>query len=172
MYHPKSQVKSNLYTNGNEYYLLNTKILYTGYYYETSEGKKYTGKFPLDGQNTLLTPFEQPTETTQDIEGTSPQILQSSAVDNYNNKPVQPRFLPTPYQSTPTNAQGSLGEYQRYFAKKTNELIYMEISEDTYNKLTNKDPNIAFELYEVVSMPWSLISLVLNGAQAEIIERN
>jgi len=51
-YYPKSQIKTNLYTNGNDYRI--SDKFYKGYYYETSSGKKYTGKFPGDGNNDSL----------------------------------------------------------------------------------------------------------------------
>ena len=54
MYYPKSQIKSNLYTNGEEYINSITNITYRGYYYELSNGKSYTGKTPEDGPNILL----------------------------------------------------------------------------------------------------------------------
>ena len=41
-YYPKSQIKSNLFTNGKEYSLSSTKEEYTGYYYKISNGNKYT----------------------------------------------------------------------------------------------------------------------------------
>jgi uncharacterized protein (DUF2147 family) len=59
MYFPKSQIKSNLFTNGNEYILSTTQQEYKGYYYEISNGRKYTGKTPQDGQNILLLPLTQ-----------------------------------------------------------------------------------------------------------------
>ena len=41
MYYPKSQVKTNLYTNGNELVYINKQdTYYIGYYYELSTGKK------------------------------------------------------------------------------------------------------------------------------------
>ena len=43
-YYPKSQVKTNLYTNGGELIVYSTKEEYKGYYFETSTGKKYAGK--------------------------------------------------------------------------------------------------------------------------------
>jgi len=45
-YYPKSQIKTNLYTNGNEYILATTGENYKGYYYTISTGKKYVGKIP------------------------------------------------------------------------------------------------------------------------------
>ena len=36
MYYPKSQIKTNLYTNGVEYILSTTKSGYSGFYYQIS----------------------------------------------------------------------------------------------------------------------------------------
>ena len=49
-YYPLSQIKTNLYTNGNEYVLNPNDIstMYSGYYWKTSDGKIYTGKTPQD----------------------------------------------------------------------------------------------------------------------------
>ena len=33
MYYPKSQIKTNLYTNGDKFALASTNETYTGYYY-------------------------------------------------------------------------------------------------------------------------------------------
>ena len=53
-YYPKSQIKTNLYTNGEELILSNTNEDYIGYYYEISNGDKFTGKYPNDGRNIAL----------------------------------------------------------------------------------------------------------------------
>ena len=61
-YYPKSQIKTNLYANGSDTKLstqtpqqsLTLINFYTGPYYETSNGNKYTGKFPGDGVNSPL----------------------------------------------------------------------------------------------------------------------
>jgi hypothetical protein len=54
MYYPKSQIKTNLYTNGSELVTTTNNQLYQGYYYETSNGQLFTGKNPQDGPNILL----------------------------------------------------------------------------------------------------------------------
>lgn len=47
MYYPLSQIKTNLYTGGNEYALKsNPRTPYIGYYYKTSIGQSFTGKTP------------------------------------------------------------------------------------------------------------------------------
>ena len=45
MYYPKSQIQTNLYSNG-DLIVLSTKEIYTGYYWTTSGGRSYSGKTP------------------------------------------------------------------------------------------------------------------------------
>jgi hypothetical protein len=53
MYYPKSQIKTNLFTNGDEYYISTNGESYKGYYYKTSNGQVFTGKTPDDRPNIL-----------------------------------------------------------------------------------------------------------------------
>ena len=43
-----------------------------------------------------------------------------------------------------------------YFCKKSNEILYLEISKDTYNKLISKDSTIAFQYYIPFNIPWQI----------------
>ena len=45
MYYPKSQIQTNLYSNG-DLMVLSTKEAYTGYYWTTSGGRSYSGRTP------------------------------------------------------------------------------------------------------------------------------
>lgn len=179
MYYPKSQIKENLYTNGTEYYLSSTGQSYTGYYYELSNGKRYTGKTSLGSGGILLTRLSgNPTNlniTTEDIEGNSPEILQSAYVKNYNNTPVIPRSIPSPYKSTISGEDIAQGEYKRYFVKKNNEFIYYEITPLDFNLLQTQSPDIAFNLFSSVELTWILISANsisrANKKTVELIEK-
>ena len=55
MYYPKSQVKTNLYSNNN-FAILATRELYTGPYWKNSSGKYYTGATPQDLPTQELVP--------------------------------------------------------------------------------------------------------------------
>ncbi len=155
MYFPKSQIKSNLFTNGNEYILSTTKEEYKGYYYEISNGRKYTGKTPQDGQNILLIvqnsiqSITPPTPPTTDL--TSPIIysLNESISNSLPNRSL-PQYNPT----TPTQKDISLGVFQRFFCKKNNELIYVEINQPTYSQLKAKSSQIAWDLYTPLDTLW------------------
>jgi hypothetical protein len=54
MYYPKSQITTNLSTNGKEFQIVGTSEYYIGSYFKTSNGRFYTGKTPQDGNNLLI----------------------------------------------------------------------------------------------------------------------
>jgi len=158
MYYPLSQITPNLYTNGEEYVIAATNAPYTGYYWKTSTGKSYTGKTPQDTPTEELIPFS--------VEGGS---RQSNVINTYYNDnddiaanylnlvdPPPPNAIPTYFATLPTPQDYQNTEFRRYFCKKTNEIIYLEISKETYDKLLAKDPKTLFELYVPFNLPWQL----------------
>ena len=126
MYYPKSQIITNLSSNGDlEYKSDNTP--YSGFYYRLSNGKLFTGKTPQDGPNEEL-------------------------------------IMPSPEGEISTINDGKV---PIYFCKKANELIYIEISKDTFNKLTNQDPNIYWQLYVPFQINWKL-----TGSREDVFRVN
>jgi hypothetical protein len=179
MYFPKSQIKSNLYTNGGEYILSTTKENYIGYYYEVSTGQRFTGKTPQDGPNIPLLPprkninpethpDEGPIENTG-IRYVDPELFPLQT-------PINLRFIPIPNPTLPTDQDNQLGVYTRYFCKKNNELKYMEIDKNTFQLLSTRANNIAWDLYTPVSTLWYLRGNVdsygANKGLISLIEKN
>jgi hypothetical protein len=185
-YYPSSQIKPNQYTNGGEYILSTTKENYKGYYYELSNGRKYTGKSPQDKPNILLSTFSQVGNTPQ-----PPLPLNNNNYDDNNinlvndvptfsiilpngntqEKPYptevdtsmyflsnnfQPRSIPSYNPTTPTPLDYNLGVFSLYFCKKINELKYIEIDKNTYSQLLSKSPQIAWDLYTPLTTLWYL----------------
>lgn len=153
MYYPQSQIKSNLYTNGGDYILSTTKEEYTGYFYELSNGKKYTGKNPQDGPNILLITSEKIITGTEQF---AYEGIITLPEDYYVGKSLPPRSLPQSNPTIPTQQDYDLGAFQRFFCKKNNELIYLEINKDTYNLLQINSPTIAGDLYTAKYILWYL----------------
>jgi hypothetical protein len=48
MYFPQSQIKTNLYTNGDEFVVKSTDQNYVGSYWKTSSGQFFSKKNPQD----------------------------------------------------------------------------------------------------------------------------
>jgi hypothetical protein len=168
-YYPLSQIKPNLYTNGDEYVLSTNKEKYTGYYYEISNGKKFTGKTPQDGFNIqlIINPaYSTNNEIIYDKINNQSYIAYElpTAGDNFTaieyanlTQNTKPRILPTPNPTTPTQQDYTTGVFTRYFCKKNNENIYFEIDKQTFTLLSSNSPQIAFDLYSSALTLWYLI---------------
>jgi hypothetical protein len=177
MYFPKSQIKSNLYTNGGEYILSTTKQDYKGYYYEVATGQRFTGKTPQDGPNiSLLLPFEPILSETLNTPGLTYVETQDLLSEGFYQPTLPLRLLPQPNPTFPTDQDNQLGVYTRYFCKKNNELKYMEIDKNTFQLLSTRANNIAWDLYTPVSTLWYIngdsSSYKANKGLISLIEKN
>jgi hypothetical protein len=152
-YYPKSQVKTSLYTPGNEYALSTTGENYIGYYYETSTGQAFSGKNPQQGLNIPLVIFTPSPSNSPQFDGPSTQI---TSLNSTISPSLPTRFLPPPNPTLPTDQDKQKGQFTRYFCKKTNELVYIEISKTTFTQLSTKSPDIAWDLYDPISLLWQI----------------
>lgn len=171
MYFPQSQIKTDLYTNGGEFVLLSTNQNYQGPYWSTSSGKYYTKKNPQD------IPYEELLKKTSiDISSNSvipiSSISDSGSITNSNydfetvrnydlirgldiNNPII-QSIPQYSFPNPTEKDYNLGAFTRYLCKRTNQNIYIEINEDTFNGLKDASPEYLFSLYTPFSITWTL----------------
>jgi len=163
MYYPLSQIKTNLYTNGGEYTTISSGQNYTGYYFKTSTGKYYTGKTPQDLPNEELTPITNitsiPSSDTQTRTSLNVDIEEIKNIPyiNLSNTDVNKvSYLPyyNPQLPSPQNYQN--GVFRRFFCKKTNEVLYIEIDLNQYKNLATKNPQTLWQLYEPFNISWQL----------------
>jgi hypothetical protein len=166
-YYPLSQIKTNLYTNGQEF--TSTPNIpsnsYIGSYWSTSDGKFFTGKTPQDTPNSEIFKIpnndfiisQPPSQIT--LLDVAPSEIQPSLKTYIVTKKIDPNFsisVPTQNITLPTIQDYQIGEFRRYFCKKTNELLYIEIDKSTYDKLVNKDPQIIWQLYTPINLAWQI----------------
>jgi len=161
MYFPQSQITPNQYTNGGEFQIKSNGNPYTGYYFITSTNQYFTGRNQND------TPVNELTKISNDAsinallasENTIlPEVITITDY-TYNNiiaKPSTVLFKPIYNPNTPTQQDYQIGEYRRYFCKKTNEIIYLEIDKTTFDKLVAQSPDILWSLYQPFDIPWNL----------------
>ena len=169
MYFPKSQITTNLSTNGKEFKIVNNDEFYTGFYFSTSDGRYYTGKTPQDGNNLLL--IREETRDSQleltDSLSNNLNIIPPRILESYNNRSTLPDILeskniisPVPPQGNivfPTEGEYETGEYQRFFLKHNVNNIYLEVNQLTYNNFFNQNPIAPFQLYTAIKIDWILV---------------
>jgi len=163
MYYPKSKIIVDQYTAGEELVYLKTDIFYQGYYYVVADGRIYTGKNPNDGISKELQAIptykqrktdnvEASTLNIQDLSEAEPSNLEYDQIRRKTNKQPAAKSLIEPQYSLPNVSYPS---FIRYFAKRTNGSVFIEINKDTYNKLANKDRLYNWPAYTVFTLPWT-----------------
>ena len=174
MYYPESQIITNLYTAGGEYEILSSRQEYIGYYWKSATGKYFTGNTPQSPNSLELLPanlindiFDNPTSQVYltfypdddvdpgyiDYSTSPPNFYLISQGISLQNRQLWPSY----FLNIPTNKDYQIGEYKRYFCKKSNELIYLEISKDYYNKLLVNDQTVAFQYFIPFNITWKLL---------------
>jgi len=176
MYFPKNKIKTGFTSNGDLKIKLSDQPYY-GPYFKTSTGKIYAGDTPNYDNLVELSPNTIPViDGSKNDELASDERFDGGINGDYSDQrgiklgdpvPQPPKFSPP----NPTNQELSQGEYVRYFAKRTNQLIYIEINQQTYDKLKSKDPTILWPLYDCLYMVYSVTSDILNQKLALQIER-
>jgi hypothetical protein len=160
MYYPLSQIITNIYANPGELEYKSSRKPYTGYYWKNSKGQLYSGKTPQDLPTEELIQVTNLLENTTESSILNTSIYYNLSVENsqYINltNPSSPGFLPYYSPTLPTQQDYQIGEMRRYFCKKTNENIYLEINNNTYIKILGKDPTIAYQYYIPFNIPWQL----------------
>lgn len=174
-YFPKSQIQTNLYTEGEEYVIASSKESYTGFYFKLSTGQTFSGKTPEDAfvvpiiksfpkdslnepydfENPIISPTDKRTNyiniANEDFYNTSDTNIYYS-LRSTKLKKLLPIYTPT----LPTESDYKLGKFTRCFCKKSNELIYIEINKDTYTNLIKQNPEYLWQLYTPFEVPWQL----------------
>lgn len=171
-YYPKNRIVTNLYTNGNEFVAVNTLLPYTGFYYKVYNGTFYTGKNPQE--NPLP---QQLVPLIVNAQGLTAPVVYSKLVPNRTpsvrnyivNSEVSTadRKLPVPFYPKPNESDYQNGSFERYFAKKINNLSFVEIDSKTYSAILSNNSEYLWELYNVVEIPWQL-----TGDENKVYEIN
>ena len=114
MYFPKNRIKTGLYTSGNEFVTQDGQS-YTGPYWRTSNGEYFTGDSPNN------TPYQK-------------LIIRGIINNTPDVTPTETIF--------PTEEDYQLGEFQRYFTSRRNQPLFKEVTETTYNNISQGKINI------------------------------
>ena len=153
-YYPKSQIKTDLYTKGDQLRVKSTGENYIGFYWQTSRNEYFSGRTPYSGASVELQKI--PVVQTPKIS----TLTYSVGNDAYNKQKgvnIENKLLLPFYQKpSPTQEDYDLGSLIRYFCKRNNENLYVETTKNIYNRIKGKDKGYAFYLYVPFSLVWQL----------------
>ena len=157
MYYPQSKILTNQNTNGREFvYKNNVNSTYAGAYHILANGKIYTGKNPRDGQIEELIPIPDE-DFRNDLVDLNPNghLYKTTRYDairtKQNIKPPNAELIEPKY-SEPVVSYPS---FKRYFLRRTNNVIFTEISQTDFNAIKIKDPKYNFGIYIPFELPWT-----------------
>ena len=163
VYIPKNRIKTNLFTKGGEFVVLSTNEPYSGKYYKTYNGRFFSGLNPNDltsQQLAKIPPVVDPKPTQVFIPDNYSTNFNAELVNSYkklnNIKGNRLRNSPTLHLPSPTLENYNIGEFQRYFVKKRNENIFLEISLKEYTQILQSNPQIDYQSWLAFSIPWKL----------------
>lgn len=176
-YYPQSQVKTNQQTNGSEYTLDGEG--YAGPYFINSKGQAFTGLNPQSGNIRLLKkilPSQTESPGAQLQVNVSP-LKQNSYFEvdypyfaatgrNYNEVAKAP-VKPIQEITFPTKQDYEIGELQRYFLKKSNEVQFIEVSQKQQDLYSNNSQKVQWQLYIPITISW-----VLEGNLKDVYNTN
>jgi hypothetical protein len=77
------------------------------------------------------------------------------------------KYIPIPCSNVPNNGHYLNDNFKRYFCRKPNRFEYIEINENIYNSIIDRDEDIDWESYEVISCDWKL-----TGNRSEVYNFN
>ena len=168
-YLQKSKVKIQDTPGGELIYKL-TKKDYIGSFIETSDGKFYAGGDLLD----LSTELELPLVSKVKF-GASKDVVRYKKIKPHPHKTLAVTNPVIGTKIKPTEEDYNKGHFIRYFAKKHNvDNDYIEINDETFVRLSRKDPIYDFRLYKVGFIQWQLKGNVhkINSLKMKELERD
>tara|TARA_R110000772_G_scaffold142344_1_gene252023 strand:- start:53 stop:643 length:591 start_codon:yes stop_codon:yes gene_type:complete len=158
MYYPQSKILTNQYTDGTELVYESTKQYYVGAYHILSNGNIFTGKNPRDGELKKLE-FKEPilyNNANDSDEFTQLSLNPTNTTydgirKRQNIKPPNAELIEPKY-SEPAISYPS---FKRYFLRRTNNVIFTEVSQIDFNAIKIKDPKYNFGIYIPFELIWT-----------------
>ena len=170
-YYPSFAIKTNLNTAGDQFSL--NGVSYKGRYYETYDGRAFTGPNPEQGPNEELKRISDYL-SAPGIDGVNlPQSVKNNLANKTGLTPStlqNPRIpgQPNTYYPQPTEQDYKKGYVIRYFTKKENERGFItEISQDEYNSIINGTADYDISIYQTTTILWKLTGPLRSQRQSQ-----
>jgi hypothetical protein len=154
-YYPDSKVLKNRNSSGGEF-LDGSGKEYRGKYYTTYDGKNFSGPSPEIGPSKPLQKIKDydSSPIISSLNLTDAQKENLAAKTNVSTNRILGK--PNSHYPQPTSEDYTRGYVIRYFAKKINDTIIIEISEEEYNNISNGTTDYNIRLYQTTKILWKI----------------
>lgn len=191
-YIPLNRIQTDLFTNGGEYVYRISGVEYTGDYYKLYNGQTFSGASPDEPFSQEIVPLLGTAfiEDEYDLEGRTvsvplgtedPDIVVPYKETLYNInllneyiklQGLRPDQVPKvkkilAQNIVPTEKDYELGQFFRFFVKKRNEPVYIEIDRKLFELVKKQD----VKLYSKYYLPFRLL-WTLTGNEDDVFEAN
>tara|TARA_R110000824_G_scaffold358698_3_gene546223 strand:+ start:496 stop:1362 length:867 start_codon:yes stop_codon:yes gene_type:complete len=157
MYKPGSKYKKGK-TPGGKFVTKLSRRNYSGPYLEMSDGTYFMGNNINNLGGEIIKTSEDPGKLGRTRDCSIYNILKE---DYFEFISKTKDIVAT--KSIPTKPDYLKGFYDRYFAKRRNEILgYIEIDQKTYDSLNNKKPEYDWHLYDYGKIKWALSGNIGN----------
>lgn len=160
-YYPENQIQKNLYTNGQEWMILDNWEEYRGYYHRYSTGEVFTGNDWNAKTSKKLTPYKNRSKMFFDYIDNKNYIRYGNekteiiSGETFNtNRYTAPRSV----KRKPSDQEIMNGVMHRYFTYKRNEpnRVFFEINYSQYSSYEINQVGINKSLYGLLEFKWKL----------------
>lgn len=172
MYYPKTKIITDLSTDGTELIYIDTELPYTGKYHILSNGNITTGKTPQDGEQRALKPSNSQifVDDVADFSSVKNTDLLSETVYDFVRQGKQikrpPLELIEPQYTQPS---GNFPSFTRYFLRRTNNIIFTEVSNRDYTAIITKNRLYNWGIYIPFQLPWTTSGADIEGINKRMV---
>jgi hypothetical protein len=150
IYYTKAQVKEGLITAGKEW-MFTDGTEYIGQYHTYTTGEVFSlARYIVDKSKKLI-PYVEPTEEDSNTINKAVNFEYDAIkrISVTNSKTPIPRII------TPTQSDYNRGYITRYFVKKINETLILEINLDDFNEV-GSDGGLDVNIWKPFSLKWKI----------------
>ena len=164
IYYTKAQVREGLVTEGGEW-MFTDNTEYIGQYHTYTTGEVFSEATFVDGKSRILIPYVNVQNINQQNE-IGIDTAKNFEYDNIKTLDVKKSITPNPNQIQPTDKDIKRGWMERYFAKKVNDDIILELTKEDFDNV-GTEKGLDKILWEKFKLRWKI-----SGDATDVIETN
>ena len=164
IYYTKAQVREGLVTEGGEW-MFTDNTEYIGQYHTYTTGEVFSEATFVDGKSRILIPYVDVQNINQQNE-IGIDTAKNFEYDNIKTLDVKKSITPNPNQIQPTDKDIKRGWMERYFAKKVNDDIILELTKEDFDNV-GTEKGLDKILWEKFKLRWKI-----SGDATDVIETN